>query len=86
MTVTQRLPIKGSDGSLENTTYLKKVLKMSDEQLDSLNKKKGDETMAFLRPFQRGILRNLTYYQLALVKMPRKHFQKLLIWELELFP
>jgi hypothetical protein len=71
------LTIKGSDGSLENTTYLKKVLKMSDEQLDSLNRKKGDETMAFLRPFQRGILRNLTYYQLAFSEDAEKAFSEI---------
>ncbi|MEA5460552.1 DUF3667 domain-containing protein [Arcicella sp. LKC2W] len=71
------LTLKGSDGSLQNTAYLKKVLKMSDEQLDSLNRKKDNTAAAFLQPFQRGILRNLTYYQLAFREDAEKAFSEI---------
>jgi Protein of unknown function (DUF3667) len=58
------ITIKGSNGSLENTAYLRKVLTMNDSQLDSLNGKNGQVNV--ITPFlSRGFLKNLTYYQLA---------------------
>ncbi len=58
------ITIKGSDGGLQNTAYLKKILKMSNNELDSLNKKNNDNDFPF-QFFNRGFLKNLTYYQLA---------------------
>jgi Protein of unknown function (DUF3667) len=58
------ITIKGSDGSIQNTAYLKKVLTMNDGQLDSLNEKTREVNI--ITPFlSRGFLKNLTYYQLA---------------------
>ena len=58
------ITIKGSDGSLENKAYLKKVLSMNNNQLDSLNEK--DKKVNIINPFlSRGFRKNLTYYNLA---------------------
>ena len=57
--------IKGSDGSLENKAFLKKVQKMSDTELDSLLDKNKPFNILGIRFLERGFARNLTYYQLA---------------------
>lgn len=59
------ITIKGSDGSLQNKAYLKKVQKMSNTELDSLLDK--DESLNFIgiRFLERGFAKNFTYYQLA---------------------
>jgi hypothetical protein len=61
------ITIHGSDGSLKNTTYMKKVLKMSDSELDSLIEKNGDGAINFsgFKSLNRGFFKNLTYYELA---------------------
>ncbi|MDI9865721.1 DUF3667 domain-containing protein [Flectobacillus sp. DC10W] len=55
---------KSSDGSLQNRTYKKRLLEMSNDELDSLivKEEKGKSTLAFLK---RGLRRNVTYYELA---------------------
>lgn len=58
------ITIKGSDGSLENTSYLKKVLKMNDDELDSLNEKNNNIKLPF-KFLNRGFLKNSTYFHLA---------------------
>lgn len=58
------ITIKGSNGSLENTTYRKKVLKMTNDELDSLNLK-NDNINLPIQSLNRGFLKNMTYYQLA---------------------
>lgn len=58
------ITIKGSDGSLENTTYMKKVLKMTNSELDSLNEK-NDNVNLPIQSLNRGFLKNMTYFQLA---------------------
>jgi Protein of unknown function (DUF3667) len=58
------ITIKGSDGSLQNKAYLKRVLTMSDSQLDSLNNKY--KQVNIITPFlSRGFQKNFAYYQLA---------------------
>jgi hypothetical protein len=58
------ITIKGSDGSLENTAFLRKVQKMSDSELDSLIEKSGNINIG-VKFLERGFVKNLTYYQLA---------------------
>lgn len=59
------IAIKGSDGSLENTAYKKRILKMSDTELDSVMAKEKKVNFLGIKPFERGWLRNQTYYELA---------------------
>ena len=61
------ITIKGSDGSLENTAYKKRILKMSDAELDSVVAKLNEKNGNFLgvKSFERGFFRNKTYYDLA---------------------
>ena len=59
------ITIRGSDGSLENTAYMKKVLKMSDNELDSLNKKNNSDKKLPFELLNRGFLKNSTYFLLA---------------------
>lgn len=62
-----QIVIKGSEGNVQNTAYLKKVLEMSDKQLDSLNKKSEDVNLG-IDFLNRGFRKNLIYYQLAFNK------------------
>lgn len=57
--------IKGSDGSLENTAFKKKVLKMSDVELDSVMAKGKRINFMGIKSFERGIFKNQNYYELA---------------------
>ena len=59
------ITVKGSDGSLQNKAYLKKVQKMSDAELDSLLEKDKSLNMLGIKFLARGFTKNLTYYQLA---------------------
>jgi Protein of unknown function (DUF3667) len=62
------IKIKGSDGSLQNTAYKKRILKMSDAELDSiLDSRKSHKQFSIMgiKSFERGWLRNQTYYELA---------------------
>jgi Protein of unknown function (DUF3667) len=58
------ITLNGSDGGLENTSNWKKILKMSDRELDSINVKNGIFNFP-LNMLNRGLLKNSTYYQLA---------------------
>lgn len=55
---------KSSDGSLQNRTYKKRLLSMSNEDLDSLIVKEEGSKSAFAF-LKRGLRRNVTYYELA---------------------
>jgi Protein of unknown function (DUF3667) len=57
--------IKGSDGSLENTAFKKRVLKMSDAELDSVMAKRKRVNFMGIKSFERGLFRNQNYYELA---------------------
>ncbi|MDZ7898241.1 MAG: DUF3667 domain-containing protein [Arcicella sp.] len=57
--------IKGSDGSLENVAYKKRILKMSDAELDSILVKNKKADFMGIKSLSRGLLRNSTYYDLA---------------------
>ena len=59
--------IMGSDGSLENTAFKKRILKMSDIELDSVIAKgwKKDVNFLGLKSINRGWVRNLIYYELG---------------------
>ena len=57
--------IKGSDGNLENTAFKKRVLKMSDAEIDSLLSKKKDSNVLGMKFLSRGWFRNQNYYELA---------------------
>jgi hypothetical protein len=59
------IDIKGSDGSLENTAYKKRILKMSDAELDSVLNRSKQFNILGIKSFERGWLRNQTYYELA---------------------
>ena len=59
------ITIRGSNGSLQNKAYLKKVQKMSDVELDSLLDKDESLNIIGIRFLERGFAKNLTYYQLA---------------------
>ena len=59
------ITIKGSDGSLKNKAFLKKVQTMSDSKLDSLLEKDKPVNILGIKFLERGFARNLTYYQLA---------------------
>lgn len=71
------ITIKGSDGSLENTAYLKKVLAMNNDQLDSLIEKKEDLNSLGFKPLQRGFFKNSMYYQLAFSEDAEKAFSEI---------
>lgn len=55
---------KSSDGSLQNRMYKKRLLSMSNEDLDSLIVKEEGSKSAFAF-LKRGLRRNVTYYELA---------------------
>ena len=57
--------VKGSDGSLENTAFKKRILKMSDAELDSVMAKGKSVNFLGIKSFERGIFRNKKYYELA---------------------
>jgi Protein of unknown function (DUF3667) len=57
--------IKGSDGSLQNTAYKKRILKMSNEELDSVLHRNKQVNFLGIKSLERGLLRNQTYYELA---------------------
>lgn len=59
------ITIKGSDGSLKNTAHKKKILKMSDAELDSVMAKGQRVNFLGIKSLERGLIRNLTYYGLA---------------------
>ena len=59
------ITIKGSNGSLQNKAYLKKVQKMTDSELDSLLDKDQSLNIMGIRFLERGFARNITHYQLA---------------------
>ncbi|WP_026994565.1 DUF3667 domain-containing protein [Flectobacillus major] len=59
------IPVKGSDGEVRNTAYKKRILTMSNDELDSLITKEELKTSPFMF-LKRGLLRNTTYYELAL--------------------
>ena len=59
------ISVKGSDGSLENTAFKKKVLKMSDAEIDSLLSKKKGANVFGIKFLSRGWFRNQNYYALA---------------------
>ena len=70
------ITIKGSDGSLQNTAYLRKVFVMNDNQLDSMINKTG--TSILFNPFlSRGFAKNFTYYKLAFNEDAKKAFSEL---------
>ena len=56
------ITIKGSNGSIQNTAYLRKVMLMNNEQLDSLNKKRSFNLLG-IDFLTRGFMKNFTYYQ-----------------------
>ena len=57
--------IKGSNGSLENTAFKKRVLKMTDAELDSTMAKGKRVNFMGIKFFERGVFRNQNYYELA---------------------
>ena len=57
--------LKGSNGSIHNKAFLKKVQKMSNTELDSLLDKDEPFNILGIRFLERGFARNLVYYQLA---------------------
>jgi Protein of unknown function (DUF3667) len=59
------ITVKGSDGSLENTAFKKRVLKMSDAELDSVMAKGKNVNFLGIKSFERGLFRNQNYYELA---------------------
>ncbi len=59
------ITIQGSDGSLENTAFKKRVLKMSDAELDSVMAKGKNVNFLGIKSFERGLFRNQNYYELA---------------------
>lgn len=59
-----KLLIKSSNGSLQNRSYKKRLLSMSNEELDSLTIKEEGKQSAFMF-LKRGLRRNATYYELA---------------------
>lgn len=59
------ITIKGSNGSLHNKAFLKKVQTMSNAELDSLLDKDESLNIMGIRFLERGFAKNLTYYQLA---------------------
>jgi hypothetical protein len=67
------ITVKGSDGSLENTAFLRKIQKMSDTELDSLLEKSGNINIG-IKFLERGFLKNLTYFQLAFSEDGQKAF------------
>ena len=71
------ITIKGSDGSIENTAYLKNVLAMKNDQLDSLIKKNGNINFLSFKPLQRGFFKNFTYYKLAFSEDAEKAFSEI---------
>ncbi|MCU0468588.1 MAG: DUF3667 domain-containing protein [Arcicella sp.] len=58
------ITVKGSNGKIENTAFLRRVLAMSDNQLDSLNEIRGNNFMG-IKILNRGGLKNAAYFQLA---------------------
>lgn len=56
--------VKGSDGSLQNTAYLKRILTMDNRQIDDVNEKNGTNIFG-IKFLSRGFIKNLTYYQLS---------------------
>ncbi len=60
--------VKGSDGSLENIAYKKRVLKMSDAELDSILDSHKQFNIFGIKSFERGWLKNRTYYELAFIE------------------
>jgi hypothetical protein len=59
------ITIKGSNGSLKNKAFFKKVQKMSNSELDSLLEKDESLNMLGIRFLERGFARNVSYFQLA---------------------
>jgi hypothetical protein len=63
------ITIQGSNGTLENKAYKQRLLKMSDNELDSLieEREASGRDIAFLgiKALKRGFLRNITHYELA---------------------
>jgi hypothetical protein len=59
------IDIKGSDGGLKNTAYKKRILKMSDAELDSVLNRDKQVNFMGIKSLSRGLLRNQTYYELA---------------------
>jgi Protein of unknown function (DUF3667) len=59
------ITIKGSNGSLHNKAFLKKVQKMSNAELDSLLDKDESLNILGIRFLERGFAKNVAYYQLA---------------------
>jgi hypothetical protein len=59
------ITIKGSNGSLQNTAYKKRILKMSNEELDSVLNRNKQVNFMGIKSLSRGLLRNQTYYELA---------------------
>jgi hypothetical protein len=57
--------IKGSNGSLQNTAYKKRILKMSDAELDSVLNRDKQVNFLGMKSLERGFMRNKTYYDLA---------------------
>ena len=59
------ITIKGSDGSLENTAFKRRILKMSNAELDSLLSRDKQFNVFGIKSLTRGMKRNMTYYALA---------------------
>jgi Protein of unknown function (DUF3667) len=59
------ISIKGSNGGLQNTAYKKRILKMSDAELDSVLNRDKQVNFLGIKSLSRGLLRNQTYYDLA---------------------
>ncbi len=61
----QHIKAKGSKGDIKNRAYHKRILGMSNQELDSLILKDKRNKSKYWLFIDRGILRNTTYYQLA---------------------
>jgi hypothetical protein len=59
------IKIKGSDGSLKNKAFFKRVQKMSNAELDNLLDKDESFNILGIGFLERGFAKNVAYYQLA---------------------
>lgn len=81
------ITIHGSDGSLQNMAYKRNLLKMSDEQLDSLISKTPKSNVQFwgLSALRRGFARNITTYELAFSEDAEKAIAEITHFGIEVF-
>ena len=71
------LTISGSDGTVENSKYKNILLKMSDNELDSLIKVKKNTNFFGVKLLNRGFTRNYVAYEIAVSEDPEKAFSEL---------